>query len=96
MPRNVIVKIEKSFRTLLLQLLEPGSNSSGFCLAISRLRERAGAHVERRNVAGLKLLMGTDAGAGAHGRNAEEIIYRVQMAGQSAASRTSGSAGASS
>jgi imidazolonepropionase-like amidohydrolase len=31
---------------------------------------------------GLKLLMGTDAGAGAHGRNAEEIIYRVQRAGQ--------------
>lgn len=34
---------------------------------------------------GLKLAMGTDAGAGAHGRNAEEIIYRVQMAGQPAA-----------
>jgi imidazolonepropionase-like amidohydrolase len=33
-------------------------------------------------VKGLKLLMGTDAGAGAHGRNAEEIIYRVQKAGQ--------------
>jgi imidazolonepropionase-like amidohydrolase len=32
---------------------------------------------------GLKLLMGTDAGAGAHGRSAEEIIYRVQVAGQS-------------
>src|SRR6266850_2328782 len=31
---------------------------------------------------GLKLLMGTDAGAGAHGRSAEEIIYRVQIAGQ--------------
>jgi imidazolonepropionase-like amidohydrolase len=34
---------------------------------------------------GLALLMGTDAGAGAHGRSAEEIIYRVQMAGQPAA-----------
>src|SRR4029453_3635745 len=33
---------------------------------------------------GLKLLMGTDAGAGAHGRNAEEIVYRVQVAGQRA------------
>src|SRR6185436_4251070 len=32
---------------------------------------------------GLALLMGT--GAGAHGRSAEEIIYRVQMAGQPAA-----------
>jgi imidazolonepropionase-like amidohydrolase len=35
-------------------------------------------------VRGLKLVMGTDAGAGAHGRNAEEIIYRVQVAGQPA------------
>ena len=35
-------------------------------------------------VTGLKLLMGTDAGAGAHGRSAEEIIYRVQIAGQPA------------
>jgi imidazolonepropionase-like amidohydrolase len=35
-------------------------------------------------VPGLKLLMGTDAGAGAHGRSAEEIIYRVQIAGQPA------------
>jgi imidazolonepropionase-like amidohydrolase len=34
-------------------------------------------------VRGLKLLMGTDAGAGAHGRNVEEIIYRVQKAFQS-------------
>ena len=33
---------------------------------------------------GLKLIMGTDAGAGAHGRSAEEIIYRVQVAGQPA------------
>jgi imidazolonepropionase-like amidohydrolase len=36
-------------------------------------------------VRGLKLLMGTDAGAGAHGRSAEEVIYRVQVAGQPAA-----------
>jgi len=35
-------------------------------------------------VSGLKLLMGTDAGAGAHGRSAEEIVYRVQVAGQAA------------
>jgi imidazolonepropionase-like amidohydrolase len=34
-------------------------------------------------IKGLKLLMGTDAGAGAHGRNIEETIYRVQKAGQS-------------
>jgi imidazolonepropionase-like amidohydrolase len=33
---------------------------------------------------GLKLIMGTDATAGAHGQNAREIIYRVQAAGQPA------------
>ncbi|HZS09752.1 MAG TPA: amidohydrolase family protein [Blastocatellia bacterium] len=33
---------------------------------------------------GLKLIMGTDAVAGAHGQNAREIIYRVQVAGQPA------------
>jgi imidazolonepropionase-like amidohydrolase len=31
---------------------------------------------------GLKMIMGTDAVAGAHGHNAREIIYRVQQAGQ--------------
>ncbi len=30
----------------------------------------------------LKLIMGTDATAGAHGQNAREIVYRVQVAGQ--------------
>jgi imidazolonepropionase-like amidohydrolase len=30
----------------------------------------------------LKLLMGTDATAGAHGQNAREIVYRVRQAGQ--------------
>jgi imidazolonepropionase-like amidohydrolase len=36
-------------------------------------------------VPGLKLLSGTDATAGAHGQNARETIYRVQVAGQSPA-----------
>jgi imidazolonepropionase-like amidohydrolase len=31
---------------------------------------------------GLKIVFGTDAVAGAHGRNAEELIYRVQAGGQ--------------
>ncbi|MGH7711815.1 MAG: FG-GAP-like repeat-containing protein, partial [Gemmatimonadaceae bacterium] len=31
---------------------------------------------------GLKLIMGTDATAGAHGQNAREIVYRVQQAGE--------------
>jgi imidazolonepropionase-like amidohydrolase len=32
----------------------------------------------------LKIIMGTDANAGAHGQNAREIIFRVQMGGQPA------------
>jgi imidazolonepropionase-like amidohydrolase len=34
-------------------------------------------------VKGLKIIMGTDAGAGAHGQNARETVYRVQAAGWS-------------
>lgn len=34
---------------------------------------------------GLKVVMGTDAVAGAHGQNAREILFRVQQAGQSPA-----------
>jgi imidazolonepropionase-like amidohydrolase len=34
--------------------------------------------------AGLKINMGTDAVAGAHGQNAREIIYRVRNGGQRA------------
>jgi len=33
-------------------------------------------------IKGLKIVFGTDAVAGAHGRNAEEAIYRVQKGGQ--------------
>ena len=33
---------------------------------------------------GLKIIMGTDGGAGAHGQNAREIIYRVREGGQPA------------
>jgi imidazolonepropionase-like amidohydrolase len=40
--------------------------------------KRAMAHKD------LKIIMGTDATAGAHGQNAREIIYRVQVAGQPA------------
>ena len=32
---------------------------------------------------GLKVIFGTDAVAGAHGRNAEELVCRVQAGGQS-------------
>jgi len=37
-------------------------------------------------VKGLKIVFGTDAVAGAHGHNVEELIYRVQRGGQDAAS----------
>lgn len=33
-------------------------------------------------IPGLQIVFGTDAVAGAHGRNAEELIYRVQKGGQ--------------
>jgi imidazolonepropionase-like amidohydrolase len=36
------------------------------------------------NAKGLKIIMGTDATAGAHGQNAREIVYRVQVGGQPA------------
>ncbi|HEX6494221.1 MAG TPA: amidohydrolase family protein [Acidobacteriaceae bacterium] len=36
------------------------------------------------SIAGLKIVFGTDAVAGAHGRNAEEFIYRVRDGGQDA------------
>ena len=35
------------------------------------------------DVPGLRTVFGTDAVAGAHGRNAEELVYRVEMGGQS-------------
>ena len=35
-------------------------------------------------VPGLKIIMGTDAGAGMHGQNAREVIYRVNVGGQKA------------
>jgi imidazolonepropionase-like amidohydrolase len=47
----------------------------GIPLKLSMFR-RALAHK------GLKVIMGTDATAGAHGQNAREIVYRVQQAGQ--------------
>ena len=36
-------------------------------------------------VKGLKIIFGTDAVAGAHGRNVEELVYRVQKGGQAPA-----------
>ena len=40
---------------------------------------------EALKVEGLKIVFGTDALAGSHGRNVEELIYRIRKGGQSAA-----------
>ena len=38
--------------------------------------------IKRARAKGVKLIFGTDAVAGAHGRNAEEFVYRVKEAGE--------------
>jgi len=59
-------------------------NDEGFAFTEKGIPMKREMFKRALTVSGLKLLMGTDAGAGAHGRSAEEIIYRVQIAGQPA------------
>ena len=59
-------------------------NEEGFAFTAKGIPMKREMFRKALAVTGLKLLMGTDAGAGAHGRSAEEIIYRVQIAGQPA------------
>jgi imidazolonepropionase-like amidohydrolase len=59
-------------------------NDEGFAFTEKLIPMKREMFKQAMSVPGLKLLMGTDAGAGAHGRSAEEIIYRVQVAGQPA------------
>jgi imidazolonepropionase-like amidohydrolase len=59
-------------------------NEEGFAFTEKGIPMKREMFKNAMTVTGLKLLMGTDAGAGAHGRSAEEIIYRVQFAGQPA------------
>jgi imidazolonepropionase-like amidohydrolase len=59
-------------------------NEEGFAFTEKSIPMKREMFKRALTVSGLKLIMGTDAGAGAHGRNAEEIIYRVQVAGQPA------------
>ena len=59
-------------------------NEEGFAFTEKGIPMKREMFKRALTVGGLKLLMGTDAGAGAHGRSAEEIIYRVQVAGQAA------------
>ena len=55
---------------------------SGFALMERGVPQSLAMFKRARAVKGLKLIMGTDAGAGAHGQNAREIVYRVQAGGQ--------------
>jgi imidazolonepropionase-like amidohydrolase len=59
-------------------------NEEGFAFTEKAIPMKREMFKRALAIGGLKLLMGTDAGAGAHGRSAEEIIYRVQIAGQPA------------
>ena len=59
-------------------------NEEGFAFTEKAIPMKREMFKNAMTVSGLKLLMGTDAGAGAHGRSAEEIVYRVQVAGQPA------------
>jgi imidazolonepropionase-like amidohydrolase len=59
-------------------------NEEGFAFTEKSIPMKREMFKKAMAVSGLKLLMGTDAGAGAHGRSAAEIIYRVQIAGQPA------------
>ena len=59
-------------------------NEAGFAFMEKGIPVNLDMFKRALKVKGLKLLMGTDAGAGAHGQNAREIVYRVQRAGQPA------------
>ena len=59
-------------------------NEEGFAFTEKGIPMKREMFTRALAVSGLKLIMGTDAGAGAHGRTAEEIVYRVQVAGQPA------------
>jgi imidazolonepropionase-like amidohydrolase len=57
---------------------------SGFALMEKGVPQSLAMFKRALTVKGLKLIMGTDAGAGAHGQNVREIVYRVQTGGQPA------------
>jgi imidazolonepropionase-like amidohydrolase len=49
---------------------------------LRRALEPAAAVLRRARAMGVKIVFGTDAVSGAHGRNAEEFVYRVRDAGE--------------
>ena len=58
-------------------------NEEGFAAMRNSETARIASIRNAVNTRGLKVLFGTDAVAGAHGRNAEELVCRVQRGGQS-------------
>jgi imidazolonepropionase-like amidohydrolase len=59
-------------------------NEVGFASMEKALPLAAAMYKRAIKTPGLKVIFGTDAVAGAHGRNAEELVCRVQAGGQSA------------
>ena len=57
-------------------------NEAGFAAMEKALPLAAAGYKKAINTPGLKVIFGTDAVAGAHGRNAEELVCRVQASGQ--------------
>jgi len=60
-------------------------NEEGFAAMRNSEAARIGTIRNAVRTKGLKMVFGTDAVAGAHGRNAEELVCRVQRGGQSVA-----------
>ncbi|HXT14270.1 MAG TPA: amidohydrolase family protein [Gemmatimonadaceae bacterium] len=58
-------------------------NAEGFAAMEKALPLAATVYNHAIHTPGLKVIFGTDAVAGAHGRNAEELVCRVQAGGQS-------------
>ena len=58
-------------------------NEAGFAAMEKALPIAAEMYKRALHTPGLKVIFGTDAVAGAHGRNAEELVCRVQAGGQS-------------
>ena len=59
-----------------------GYTEEGFAKMKEVLPLNAQMFKKARQVKGLKIVFGTDSVAGAHGRNAEEFIYRVKDGGE--------------
>ena len=58
-------------------------DEAGFAFMEKGIPQKLAMFKQAMKQQGLKIIMGTDAVAGAHGRNAQEILYRVRAAGQS-------------